>query len=201
MAFLTIQVLGREARARAGIHGHESPAYRKDQAARRDPRVDARCRACVPSMSPRAYARFARRTRHSSGGALRTECHLWGAKLGARSENQRFRGRTDFGTRTGERRETASAIGHGRNRRRTPRAVVAQVDADAATKPATGNTFIRMVVAGSGKNPAKRGAGMRVNDASCLNNLVVGSQFVGNREGGISEPFPGLVQVFGTIVR
>jgi hypothetical protein len=77
---------------------------------------------------------------------------------------------------------------------------LAQVEAD-ATKPAAGNTFVGLVVSRSGRNPAKGGAGMRVNDASCVDNLVDGAQFVGNRDGGISEPFPGLVQEVGTIVR
>jgi hypothetical protein len=77
---------------------------------------------------------------------------------------------------------------------------LAQVDTD-ATKPAAGNTFVGLVVSGSGRNPAKGGTGMHVNDASCVNNLLVGVQFVGNRDDAISQPVPGLVQEVGTIVR
>jgi hypothetical protein len=47
MAFLTILGQGREARARAGHRGDESPASQRDLATRRDPRVPARGRACV----------------------------------------------------------------------------------------------------------------------------------------------------------
>jgi parallel beta helix pectate lyase-like protein len=71
---------------------------------------------------------------------------------------------------------------------------LAQVDTD-ASKAATGNTFIGLVVSGSG------GAGIRVNDASCVNNLVTGSQLVGNAGGCVSEAVPGLVQVSQTICR
>lgn len=77
---------------------------------------------------------------------------------------------------------------------------LAQVEAD-ATKPAAGNTFVGLVISRSGRNPAKGGAPIRVNDSSCVNNLVDGAQFVDNREPGISQPFPGLVQEVGTIVR
>jgi len=71
---------------------------------------------------------------------------------------------------------------------------LAQVDTD-PTAPASGNTFSDIVVSGSA------GAGLRVNDASCVNNLVTGSQFIGNSGGCISEAVPGLVQVTGTICR
>lgn len=71
---------------------------------------------------------------------------------------------------------------------------LAQVDND-ATKPASGNTFTGIVVSGSG------GAGMRVNDSSCINNVVVASQFIGNLGGCISEAVPGLVQTSQTICR
>jgi len=77
---------------------------------------------------------------------------------------------------------------------------LAQVNAD-TTKPASGNTFTGMVVADSGQNPMKGGHGMRVNDVSCTNNLVVATQFVGNRDGGLSEASPGLVQTSATITR
>ena len=71
---------------------------------------------------------------------------------------------------------------------------LAQVDTD-ATKPASGNTFIGMVVSGS------KGAGLRVNDLSCLNNSVIGSQFVGNSQGCISEASPGLTLSSGITCR
>jgi hypothetical protein len=71
---------------------------------------------------------------------------------------------------------------------------LAQVDSD-ATKPAAANTFVSLVVAGSD------GAAFRANDASCVDNLVVGAQFIGNRDGGVSEVVPGLVQTAGVIVR
>lgn len=71
---------------------------------------------------------------------------------------------------------------------------LAQVDID-TTKPASGNSFIALVVASSG------GAGLRVNDASCVNNSVVGAQFIGNSGGGISEATPGMVQAVAIVTR
>jgi hypothetical protein len=71
---------------------------------------------------------------------------------------------------------------------------LAQVDTD-TTKPAAGNTFLGLVVSGSA------GAGLRVNDASCVNNLVVGSQFIDNSGGCLSEAAPGLVETSGTVCR
>lgn len=69
--------------------------------------------------------------------------------------------------------------------------------------PALGNTFTGMVVSGSGAvgAPANVGFGMRVADASCTDNVVVASQFVGNRDGGISEATSGLVTEEAVIVR
>lgn len=61
----------------------------------------------------------------------------------------------------------------------------AQVDVD-ATKPCAGNTFQGLVVSDS------KGAGFRINDASCINNLIDSSQFYGNAGGCISESNPGL---------
>ena len=52
---------------------------------------------------------------------------------------------------------------------------------------ATGNTFYGLVVADSAR------MGLRVNDAACVHNLVVGAQFTGNAE-CISEAAPGLVE-------
>jgi hypothetical protein len=60
---------------------------------------------------------------------------------------------------------------------------------------ATGNTFSGMVISGSG------GAGLRANDPTVVNTLVVESQFVGNSSGCISEAVAGQVQVFGIICR
>jgi hypothetical protein len=71
---------------------------------------------------------------------------------------------------------------------------LAQVGSD-NTKPASGNTLSAIFVSGSG------GAGLRANDPSDVNNLVIGSQFIGNSGGCISEAMPGLVQSTGTICR
>ena len=71
---------------------------------------------------------------------------------------------------------------------------LAQVDTD-ATKPAAGNTFSGVIVSGS------QGAGFRVNDLSCVSNIVTGAQFIGNSGGCISEASPGLVLNSGTICR
>ncbi|MGD9030705.1 MAG: right-handed parallel beta-helix repeat-containing protein, partial [Anaerolineae bacterium] len=60
---------------------------------------------------------------------------------------------------------------------------------------ATGNTFTGVVVSGAG------GAGLRANDATVLNTLVAGSQFIGNAEGCISEVVEGQVETFGVICR
>jgi hypothetical protein len=75
-------------------------------------------------------------------------------------------------------------------------------DNDDTTTPAAGNTFIGMVVSGAGNGAAPdRGHGMRVDNPSCVNNLIVGAQFVANRDGGVSEATAGLVTQLGTIVR
>jgi hypothetical protein len=71
-------------------------------------------------------------------------------------------------------------------------AFLAQVDTDPGT-PAYGNTFESAAISNSG------GAGLRVNDASCLYNLVSASQFVANAGGCISETVPGMV-VSGTVI-
>ena len=63
---------------------------------------------------------------------------------------------------------------------------VAQVDTDASTG-ATGNSFTNMIVHSSG------GAGIRVNDVSCVHNLVANSHFFANAGGNVSEASPGLV--------
>jgi parallel beta-helix repeat protein len=70
---------------------------------------------------------------------------------------------------------------------------LAQVDTD-PTKPAAGNTFTGLVVSDSAQ------AGMRVNDVSCVNNLVAGAQFV-NNGACISETNPGLVKKSGIVCR
>jgi len=69
---------------------------------------------------------------------------------------------------------------------------LAQVDSD-TTKPAYGNSFVAVVISNSG------GAGLRVNDLSCQNNMVSASQLVGNSSGCISEVTPGLV-ISGTVI-
>ena len=71
---------------------------------------------------------------------------------------------------------------------------LAQVDSD-ITKPASGNTFSGFIVSSSG------GAGFRVNDLSNINNLVIGSQFIGNGGGCISEAASGLIQSVGNVCR
>jgi hypothetical protein len=71
---------------------------------------------------------------------------------------------------------------------------LAQVDADPTTA-ASGNTFSSMVITGSG------GAGLRANDPSVVNTLVVESQFIGNAGGCISEAVQGQVQVVGIVCR
>lgn len=71
---------------------------------------------------------------------------------------------------------------------------IAQVDTD-PTKAATGNTFSSVVIADSG------GMGIMVNDASCINNMMVGTQFIDNKEGCFSEAYSGLVENVGVICR
>src|SRR5262249_6758771 len=71
---------------------------------------------------------------------------------------------------------------------------LAQVDTD-TSKPAAGNTFSGAVISGS------RGAGIQVNDASCVNNLLVASQLFANAGGNVGEVTPGLLQTSGTILR
>jgi Pectate lyase superfamily protein len=71
---------------------------------------------------------------------------------------------------------------------------LAQVDGD-ASKPAAGNTFQGVVV------KASKGAGIRVNDASCVNNLAAAAQFIANAGGCVSEAVPGLLQQSGNICR
>jgi parallel beta-helix repeat protein len=70
---------------------------------------------------------------------------------------------------------------------------LAQVDSD-VSKPAAGNTFHGLVVSDSAK------VGMRVNDLSCVNNLVAGAQFI-NNAACISEAAPGLVKQSGVVCR
>lgn len=71
---------------------------------------------------------------------------------------------------------------------------LAQVNHDTTTG-ATGNTFTGVVISRSG------GAGMIANDASCVNNMMVGAQFIDNRDGCIREASSGLVENVGTICR
>ncbi|MDO8342697.1 MAG: right-handed parallel beta-helix repeat-containing protein [Cellvibrio sp.] len=71
---------------------------------------------------------------------------------------------------------------------------LAQVNTDADTA-ATGNTFTSVVIAGSG------GVGFLANDASCINNMMVGAQFINNKRGCIGEAASGLVENIGAICR
>jgi hypothetical protein len=71
---------------------------------------------------------------------------------------------------------------------------LAQVDAE-VDKPAAGQTFNGLMVSGSG------GYGVRVNDASCTDTLLVGAQLIGNESGCVSEILPGLITTAGAICR
>lgn len=74
---------------------------------------------------------------------------------------------------------------------------------DQTHEPALGNTFTGMVIAGSGDAgaPAEEGYGIKAADVSCTDNLVVASQFDGNRDGDVFEATSGLVTKVGTITR
>lgn len=52
---------------------------------------------------------------------------------------------------------------------------------DLHNTPCTGNIFSGLEVSGSG------GAGLRINDASCIANVIANSTFTLNKEGGVSE--------------
>jgi hypothetical protein len=71
---------------------------------------------------------------------------------------------------------------------------LAQVNTDPGTA-ATGNTFTGVVISRSG------GMGVMANDASCVNNMMVGAQFINNKHGCISEAASGLVENIGAICR
>jgi len=71
---------------------------------------------------------------------------------------------------------------------------LAQVNTDPSTA-ATGNTFTGVVISRSG------GMGVLANDASCVNNMMVGAQFINNKHGCISEAAAGLVENVGAICR
>ncbi len=71
---------------------------------------------------------------------------------------------------------------------------LAQVNSDPSTA-ATGNTFTGVVISRSG------GMGVQANDASCVNNMMVGAQFIDNKHGCISEATAGLVENVGAICR
>jgi len=66
---------------------------------------------------------------------------------------------------------------------------------EVADSAATGNTFSAVVVSGSGYD------GLRANDASVVDTLVVGSQFVENTGACISEAVSGQVEESGNICR
>lgn len=59
--------------------------------------------------------------------------------------------------------------------------------------PTSCNMFTGIEVVRSGRNPAKSGHGMAFRDPSSLHNLVIGAQFLGNRDGTISDPL-GIVE-------
>lgn len=71
---------------------------------------------------------------------------------------------------------------------------LAQVNNDPNTA-ATGNTFTGVVISRSG------GKGIIANDASCVNNMMVGAQFIDNKHGCIGEAASGLVENVGAICR
>ena len=71
---------------------------------------------------------------------------------------------------------------------------LAQVNSDPSTA-ATGNTFTGVVISRSG------GMGFMANDASCINNMMVGAQFIDNKYGCIGEATAGLVENVGAICR
>lgn len=71
---------------------------------------------------------------------------------------------------------------------------LAQVNDDQSTA-ATGNTFTGVVISRSG------GMGILANDPSCINNMMVGAQFINNKNGCIGEAAVGLVENVGAICR
>jgi hypothetical protein len=62
---------------------------------------------------------------------------------------------------------------------------IAQADAGPTTA-ATGNSFVALTVT------AGQQAGVRINDASCVGNMVCAAQLTGNAQGGLSQAVPGL---------
>jgi hypothetical protein len=71
---------------------------------------------------------------------------------------------------------------------------LAQVNSDPETA-ATGNTFTSVVIANSG------GAGVRANDKSCINNMIVAAQYINNKNGCVGEAASGLIENVGAICR
>lgn len=71
---------------------------------------------------------------------------------------------------------------------------LAQVNSDPETA-ATGNTFTSVVITNSG------GAGIQANDKSCVNNMVVGAQYINNKNGCVGEAASGLLENVGAICR
>jgi hypothetical protein len=71
---------------------------------------------------------------------------------------------------------------------------LAQVEND-TSKPAQGNTFSGIVISTS------VGAGIRINDVTCINNTISSSQFIENGGGCISEAVQGLISSSGNICR
>jgi len=70
---------------------------------------------------------------------------------------------------------------------------LAQVNADPETA-AVGNTFTSVVISNSG------GAGIQANDKSCINNMIVGAQYINNRS-CVGEASSGLLENVGAICR
>ncbi len=71
---------------------------------------------------------------------------------------------------------------------------LAQVNSDPETA-ATGNTFTSVVITNSG------GAGIQANDKSCVNNMIVGAQYINNKNGCVGEAASGLLENVGAICR
>lgn len=71
---------------------------------------------------------------------------------------------------------------------------LAQVNTDPETA-ATGNTFTSVVITNSG------GAGIQANDKSCINNMIVGAQYINNKSGCVGEASSGLLENVGAICR
>lgn len=74
---------------------------------------------------------------------------------------------------------------------------------DQTHDPALGNTFSDMVVSDSGNvaAPVEEGFGIKVVDASCVDNLLVASQFADNRDGAVYEAAASLLTKSANVFR